>query len=303
MKLQLLTRVIAVAAMAGGCSSSASPSTRPNRNIGDWTVFRSQLSPSVTLRAQAGLQQKHEEDRFTFGDLKNESDRNLAKRLLGAAGERISLVDRRKSRWRYYKSDNEPVEAIDLYTKPAILGSQFGICGVEKYTVNFDDFGKVSSVSVVRRYGVEGPFLQKSDFTWDQYRAMCAAASPLHAPNYFPAPSGQAALDVASLLAVAITQAGTPEGLGFRLSCTDVDGGQCAGDIRAYLAQLRFNEIFQVEKSDCHTTERKLPKCFVVHTGEHLLGPFPKAIRIGGSTYMNEVRVDAIEIQESFTMS
>lgn len=43
--------------------------------------------------------------------------------------------------------------------------------------------------------------------------------------------------------------------------------------------------------------------CFSIETGHSKLGPFPKTITVKGSTYMNKLRVNTMDVDEGFTIS
>jgi hypothetical protein len=247
----------------------------------------------------------HEPDagRVTFGDLKNESDRSLARRLLGAVGERIAYIDRHRDRWRYYQSDNDAAEDIDLYTHPNALGSQYGLCGTEKYTISFDDSGRISTVSEAERYGVEGAIFQKADFDLNYYyNVMCKSAPASHAPSYFSASDSSAAQHLAMLLIPAIDLASSSGALPYRLTCRGYRQ-PCSRDIRKYLGALRLEDIDGFDLSNCPLPGGPQAVCFTIETGDGRLGPFPKTITVKGSTYMNNVRVDSVDIDEGFTIS
>ncbi len=245
-------------------------------------------------------------DRFTFGDLKSETDESLARRLLGEAGGRIAYIDRYWRRWNLYNGDDDGAERIDLYTRPYALGSQYGLCGVEKYSVEFDDEGRIRSVTVSQRYGVEGPIFQKSDFDWEHYsNVMCASVPATHAPSYFPATDSIMADRAAELLIVLFDLAASSEPLPFSLECRAWEERRdCGQGIREYLGQLRLEEIDEFSLVNC-SLEDVSPHsvCFTITTGVHQIGPFPKHITVRGSTYMNNVRLDSVEVLESFTVS
>jgi hypothetical protein len=270
----------------------------------DWRKYQArEFKPQDGFRSPSGTSQQPDRGRVTFADLKGESDQSLAQRLLGAVGQRIAYIDRHPNRWRYYQSDNDAAESIDLYTHPDALGSQYGLCGTEKYTVSFDDAGHVSSVSVEDRYGVEGPIFQKPDFDWDYYyKVMCKSVPASHAPSYFPASDGQPGLDAAMLLIPAIDLAHASGTLPYRLTCHGYKQ-PCSGDIRKYVGDLRLEDIDKFDLSNCPLPGGPKEVCFTVETGEGRLGPFPKTITVKGSTYMNNPRVVSVDVDEGFTVS
>jgi hypothetical protein len=233
-----------------------------------------------------------------------ESDHDLARRLLGQVGTRIAYIDRHRDRWRLYQGDEDGAENVDLYTHPYPLGSQFGLCGVEQYAIEFNEEGRVESVRVTQRYGIEGPIFEPGDFESGRYRIMCTSASASHAPSYFPAPDSILAHDAASLLTVMSDRAASPDQLPFSVQCRTLGRQPCDSDIRTYLGRLRLSDIDDLSRLNCRLAETAEPLvCFTATAGEHRLGPFPKYITIRGSTHMNAVRVDSVEILESFTMS
>jgi hypothetical protein len=269
----------------------------------EWQKYQAQ-DVSNGKRAAPTVERLADRGRVTFRDLKTESDQSLAQRLLGAVGERIAYIDRHQERWRYYRGDNDAAEAVDLFTHPDALGSQYGLCGVEKYSVSFDDSGHISSVSADQRYGIEGPIFQKGNFDWERYeKVMCASVRASHAPSYFPASDSLVAQDVAMLLVPAIDLAASSEPLPYRLTCRDADNHPCRDDIRRYLGGLRLKDIDKFSLANCPLPRGPKAVCFTIETGNGQLGPFPKSITVKGSNYMNNVRVDSVDVDEGFTIS
>lgn len=270
----------------------------------DWRKFQARDARLSLAPQRPGSSHKPDYDRVTFHDLKTESDSSLAQRLLGLIGRRITYIDRHRDRWRYYRSEGAPAESIDLYTHPAALGSQYGLCGVEKYSVRFDDSGRVQSVSQSERYGVEGAIFQKGNFDWDFYgKQMCKAAPASHAPSYFPAVDESAALDLVTLLVPVIDLAASSTPLPYKLECRQSDGRPCGDDVRKYLGRLRLEEIGEFSRAKCPPHGGPREVCFTIKTGERRLGPFPKYITVTGSTYMHNIRVDLVDVDEGFTVS
>ncbi|MDQ4087229.1 MAG: hypothetical protein M3177_04335 [Pseudomonadota bacterium] len=288
------------------CGATSSAPAWDNYQPPDWRGYqaRNVTSPQGPV-AHSSDYVPRREDRFSFRDLKTEGDESLAVRLLGQIGRRIAYIDRHRERWHLYRADHQGAENVDLYTRPYALGSQFGLCGVEKYSVEFDDEGRVESVTVNQRYGVEGPIFQKADFDWEHYsNVMCASVPATHAPSYFPATDALVADDAAALLIVLFDRAASPGRLPFSLQCRTLDERACSQDVRAYLGGLRLEDIDELSLVNCPL--RNVPQnsvCFTIVTDQHEVGPFPKYITVKGSTYMNNVRVDSVEIFESFTMS
>lgn len=81
-----------------------------------------------------------------------------------------------------------------------------------------------------------------------------------------------------------------------------MSGKRCNDDTRKYLAGLRLEDIDEFSLANCSLSGR-LEDCFTITTGKGRLGPFPKMITVKGSTYMNNVRVDSVTVDEGFTIS
>jgi hypothetical protein len=302
----LTSRLWPVALLILGFSACGNKSTQRSweeQHAPSWETYKAEtqleqrpLSPGSLRPTDAG--------RFTFYDLKNESDTSLAARLLGENGKRIAYIDRQPSRWQYYSNDKAAIESIDLYTHPAQLGSQYGLCGVEKYSFKFDENGRIESVESSDRFGIEGDIFQKKNFDWNNYTKMCEAAPASHAPSYFPAKDSIAAHDAAHVLVTAIDISASSVGdLPFNLECPR-DDKSCSPALRSYLAKLRLKDIDDFSFAGCPVFGSK-PKdvCFTVEVGRNQLGPFPKYITVRGSTYMNNVKVYSVTVIESFTIS
>jgi hypothetical protein len=225
--------------------------------------------------------------------------------LLGENGKRIAYVDRQRDRWKYYLGDNDAIEEVDLYTHPDVLGSQYGLCGTEKYTFKFSDDGRISSVSMTERFGVEGDIFQKSNFDWNFYEhKMCADASAAHAPSYFPASDVFESQTISRLLVAVIDlSASTSKTLPFKLECRSYDRRRSC-NVREYLASIKLKDIDESSTINCPITPiRENQDCFTVKVGKNKLGAFPKYITITGSDYMNNVMIESVKVVESFTMS
>jgi hypothetical protein len=291
-------------ALCAGCGAQPTKFDWGKYQLPEWRRYQARdVNPEDAVHAPTGALQDADKARVTFADLKNESDQSLAQRLLGAVGLRIAYIDRHRDRWRYYQNDSDAAESIDLYTHPDALGSQYGLCGTEKYTITFDDAGHVSAVSVADRYGVEGAIFQKPDFDWDYYyKVMCKSVPASHAPSYFPASDSETAQDAAMLLIPAIDLAHGSGTLPYRLTCRGYKQ-PCSDDIRKYLGDLHLEDIDTFDLSNCPLPSGPQAVCFTIETGEGRLGPFPKTITVKGSTYMNNVRVDSVDVDEGFTVS
>jgi hypothetical protein len=285
----------------GNNSVIPSLAERPTPN---WETYRAEDQAPRPLPRASRVSLPRDPGRFTFYDLKNEDDASLAVRLLGQNGKRIAYIDRHPERWQYYSGDQAPIQIVDLYTHPSELGSQYGLCGVEKYSFSFDDNGKIGSVVSDERFGIEGDIFQRKDFDWAKYTRMCESAPASHAPSYFPATDSIAADDAAQLLGTAIdVSASSTRELPFRLTCVR-DEKSCSSEFRAYLGKMRLKDIDEFTVANCPVFGSK-PKdvCFTIEAGRNQLGPFPKYITVRGSTYMNNIRIDSIDVIESFTIS
>lgn len=285
--------------LAASCGVSGE---RRDASDPDWKVYRSAAAKNEEFAGD--LSYKPRPDIFVFRDLKSEGDVSLARRLLGAAGQRIVHIDRHRDRWQYYEGDDDPIHDIVLYSKPESWGSAYGICRSEKYEISFAEDGKIGSVTVTPRYGVEGPIFQKDGFDWGFFRTkMCETVPGNHTPSYFPADDVIEAHDLAILLAKAIDLAGKAGDLPYRLNCKTHGGEVCSTRVREYLSKLKLNEIDHTSKINCPYPRGPKDTCFTVTVGENRLGPFPKKITIQGSTYMNNWVVHSVEVRESFTIS
>ena len=295
---------LGILALCAGCGAQPVKFDWGKYQPPDWRKYQARdIEPGNLVHSPSDVSQRQDRGRVTFADLKNESDQSLAQRLLGAAGQRIAYIDRHRARWRFYQSDRDAAESIDLYTHPDALGSQYGLCGTEKYAITFDDSGHISTVSVTDRYGVEGAIFQKADFDWDRYNnVMCKSVPATHAPSYFAASDAESGLDLARILVAAIDLAHGSETLPYRLTCRGYKQ-PCSGDIRKYIGDLRLEDIDAFDLSNCPLPGGPQALCYTVTTGEHRLGPFPKTITVKGSDYMNNVRVDSVDVNEGFTIS
>lgn len=286
-----------------GCSNKPTTTSDPSSNYiqPNWEKFRSTPFEQEEVKVVAGYAPT--EGRFVFADLKYESDESLSRRLLGALSSRIVFIDRQRHRWKYYRSDNDPIRSLTLFSRPEPWGSAYGLCRTERYEISFLDDGSIESVDVSPRYGVEGPIFQKGNFDWDKFRgSMCDEILGSHTPTYFPVnDSVLDAQDLAILLSLAVDEAGRDGELSYDLYCKSIQGEECAKGIRQYISTLRLNEIDSVNKFNCVRGPNE--DCFTVTVGDHQLGPYPKIITIKGTTYMNAWQVYSVSVIESFTMS
>ena len=286
------------------CGNKSVQRSWEEQNAPRWETYKAEAQPEQRPLAAQIAQPPKDPGRFTFYNLKHENDASLATRLLGQNGRRIVYIDRQPSQWRYYAGDEAAIDTIDLYTHPAELGSQYGLCGVEKYSFRFDDKGRIESVELSQRFGIEGDIFQKKGFDWHKYSQMCESASPSHASSYFPAKDSISAHDAALVLVTAIDiSASSVRELPFRLECRQ-DKKSCSSSLRTYLGKLRLKDIDDFSFANCPIFGSK-PKnvCFTVEVGRNHLGPFTKYISVRGSTYMNDITVESVIVIESFTLS
>ena len=232
--------------------SCAVSSSAPGANTSepDWKTFRSTASSDDAFGGDATYRPKS--GSFVFRDLKSESDASLAHRLLGEVGQRIVYIDRKRDRWKFYTGDDDSIKDIVLYSQPESWGSAYGICRSEKYEIAFTDDGKIESVAVIPRYGVEGPIFQKDDFDWNLFRnEMCESVPGNHTPSYFPADDVLEAQDLAILLAKGIDLAGRSGDLPYKLACHAYRGEACDPDIRVYFSKLTLKDIDETSEINC----------------------------------------------------
>ncbi|WP_156459011.1 hypothetical protein [Rhodanobacter sp. Root480] len=211
----------------------------------------------------------------------------LAHLLLGKSGAIMIGIDRPR-----FPGILEPIR---FYSHAIVTGSQFGLCGSDWVTVGFDEKGNVERLSSQRRFGVAGNIYRApGSWTYDEYGQLCSAVKSTK--NYFPAPSGQAALEIAWYVD-AITGKGPYAQQHFSYSCT----GSCSKN-RIDLKWLRLGNIDAAREIDCPATKLKLPSCYEVTVGDAKIGAFPKIYKIYGSCYMNKVVVWAVSVDVSFTL-
>lgn len=293
-----------IAIMCTSCGDQSASLGREAHQPPDWRRYQAAAVTIPTGQSEPLPQyQPAREDRFSFRDLKSESDESLARRMLGQAGRRIAYIDRHRERWRLYNGDDDGAESVDLYTRAFTWGTQFGLCVVERYAIEFDDGGRIESVNVNPRYGVEGPIFQ-TGYDQEQHSRMCALAPPTHAPSYFPAPGSIVAFDAARLLTAVFDRAASPGPLSFPLQCRTEAGRDCAHSLRAFLGGTRLGDIDEFSQINCSLRSSPTGSvCFTIIMGRHRIGPFPKYITVRGSPVGDSIRIDSVEVLESFTMS
>jgi hypothetical protein len=192
----------------------------------------------------------------------------LAHLLLGKSGAIMIGVDRPR-----FPGILEPLQ---FYSHAIVTGSQFGVCGSDWVTVGFDESGNVERLSSQRRFGVAGNIYRApGSWNYEEYGKLCSAVKSTK--NYFPAPDGQAALEIAWYVD-AIGGKGPYAHQHFSYKCT----GLC-GDGRADLKWLKLDNIDAARTIDCPSTKLKLPSCYEVTVGDGRVGAFPKVFKIYGS--------------------
>ncbi|MGH8337264.1 MAG: hypothetical protein ACRETL_10695, partial [Gammaproteobacteria bacterium] len=126
--------------------------------------------------------------RTTAEDARTMSLAMLSQKLLGESGAVMIDLDRPR-----FKGILEPVR---FYSRATVTGSQFGICGSDWVTVDFDEKGSVETISSERRYGVAGDVYRAPvKWSYDESGKICASVKSTR--NYFPAPDAESALEIA----------------------------------------------------------------------------------------------------------
>ena len=211
----------------------------------------------------------------------------LAQKLLGESGALMIDLDRPR-----FEGILEPIR---FYSRATVTGSQFGMCGADWVTVEFDEKGNVETVSAQRHYGVAGDIYRApGKWSYDESGEICASVKSTR--NYFPAPDPQSALEIAWYVD-AISAKGPFAKQSFGYSCA----GWCAKD-RGDLKWLKLDQITSTRTIDCPKSSLELSACFEVVVGENKVGPFPKIFRIYGTTYMNKVVVSNVVVDVGSTL-
>jgi hypothetical protein len=193
---------------------------------------------------------------------------DLAKRLLGESGHNMIEADRP----RYPKI----LEPITFYSRAAVLGSQFGLCGATRATVHFDESGKVDGLLSEMRYGVAGNIHPEAkEMTDANYERICA--SVVSTRNYFPAPDPQSALEIAWYVE-AISGRGPFASQSFEFTCT----GACSQG-RDNLSWLTLDGIDSAFSIPCTSHGHGRSACFQITIGNNHVGLFPKTFEIFGN--------------------
>lgn len=184
---------------------------------------------------------------------------------------------------------------LRFFGRAVVTGSQFGLCGSDWVTLHLDDDGSVEYLDAERRFGVEGPIYRKpGEWTYEESDSICKAVKSTK--TYFPAPGPQEALEIA-LYVDAIAGAGPFAAQRFKVTCE----GRC-GAKESVLSFLQLSSIDRIRAIDCNGLKLKLPSCFEVVVGEHMVGAFPMRFRIYGSNYLNKVVVSEVRVAVSSTL-
>jgi hypothetical protein len=211
----------------------------------------------------------------------------LAQKLLGEAG--LVMIDMDRPRFEGV------LESVKFYSHATVTGSQFGICGADWVTVNFDEEGSVEGLDAQKRYGVaDNVYRKPGSWTYEESERICRGVKSTR--TYFPAPGAQSALEMVWYVD-AIAGRGPFAKQAFSYSCS----GWC-GDNRDALSWLKLDEIDDAKEIDCPKSDLKYPSCFEVSVGHLRVGPFPKRFKIFGTTYMNKVVVTDVLVDVGSTL-
>lgn len=149
-------------------------------------------------------------------------------------------------------------------------------------TVRFDRHGRVSDIEGSPHYGVAGNIYSNSgNWTYPQSAKLCDSVTSTR--NFFPAPDGEAALEVAAYVD-AIHHRGPFAKQNYSYSCN----GEC-GNKRFVLNFLKLGKIDWVRSIDCPNLHLKYPSCYAIHA---VFGTY----RVYGS-YTNRVIVKAVHVE------
>lgn len=209
--------------------------------------------------------------------------RELSRLALGESGDLVIDIERPGPEAR-------ELTELRFFGRAVVTGSQFGLCGSDWITLEFNNDGSVASLDAERRFGVEGQLYRKpGEWTYDESVSICKEVKSTK--NYFPAPGPQDALEIA-LYVDAIAGAGPFGAQKFKFKCEGVCGAK-----KSVLSHLQLSAIDRVRAIDCDRVELKLPSCFEVVVGER--GASAIEFRIYGSNYMNRVVVSEVRVSVS----
>lgn len=175
-----------------------------------------------------------------------------------------------------------PLDELIFYSSPTPTGSQYGICSSEWVTVNFDKAGRVEGIHSKRHYGVAGSIYTKpGTWTYDEYGKLCQSVKSVR--NYFPAPNGEAALEVVAYID-AIHHMSPLNNINFTYSCSGI-----CGKGREALKWLTYENIDWVKQVPCPKMNLKIPSCYQVHASY-------ATYTIDGTYYMNKVVIKNVMV-------
>lgn len=177
-------------------------------------------------------------EQLTYSEVKNLPLHQLAERALGEAGKLMMDVERPRS-----KLDRSE---LMFFSRAFSTGSQYGICGSDWVTLNFDEHGVISSLRSENRYGVEASIYKNpEDLTYQEYDALCNAVT--NTRSYFPAPDAQSALTIAAYIDF-LSEKEPSKRSSYAFECT----GSCANiDARKYVKNINMSNITRAQQIDC----------------------------------------------------
>lgn len=232
----------------------------------------------------------------------------LARRVLGDLGSAI-VIDVDRPSWGPRPMPVAPVswpppgppkiEQLIFYGRPHVTGSQFGLCGADVITVNYEEHN-VPRVLAQERYGVEYP-LEKWPSTWsyDQSDRVCKAARDVK--QYFPAPDGESAYEIARQFSF-IARAARSGTLPFRVACTGLVEA-CKTRSKKLLASLSTQEIADAKEINCPSGTRRYGTCFELkvcgpnNIYNHDCDGSYRNITIVGSDYLKSLSIKSVTIE------
>lgn len=184
-----------------------------------------------------------------------------------------------------------PLDQLRFFGRAEVTGSQFGMCGSDWVTVDFNDSGKVDSIRAQRHYGVAGP-IYRAPGAWTYAEAGKICDSVKSTRNYFPAPGPESALTIATYVD-AIHGVGPFARQNFSYECS---GCNKATPRHWVLNWLKLRRIRRVRKISCDDTHLTLPSCFRIVL-DSSYGVLIGIYRIYGSDYMNHVVVTSVVVR------
>ena len=253
--------------------------------------------------AAADVSNGNGSDKLTAHEAQSLSDQDLAHRVLGAAGSLVLTVDRpvwsrppwqQKGPWP--PPSSPPLDRLIFYGRPVVTGSQFGICGSEWITVDFDGDGRVKSLEAESRYGVEGPIDAKpGSWTYEQSESICAKVTSTK--FYFPAPGAEEALVIALYAAAIRREASSGKPLHF--TC---DHRVCQPTERKYLAHLDLSAMNHARTVDCPNSSLRQAECYELVFNEGKVGSNPQTLRVVGTDYLNRLIIENVTLKFDETL-